>query len=178
MATRWNFKGAKNLERMFGGDRNLRELMLLIGALYMGDMHARYVRASRTPGNPWKDLADSTKRRRRKGTGEGVVSFAILRDLGLLLNALAPRGIRHGPGGQLRMITRTTVRAGYSQSARHPDTDFTYAELANVHQQGNSKLPARPIFVEPSPEASERMRRVIRQTIERVGDMGRKRRRR
>ncbi len=67
----------------------LRNGLRQAGAIYLGAMRQRYVRAARGDGT-WQPLAASTIAGRRKGKGSG--SPEILRDTGLLLNSLTLGG--------------------------------------------------------------------------------------
>lgn len=177
---RWDLPGLENLSRFFGvmPDREYKRLLRQLGAIYLGFIRRRYAKYSRGGGN-WAPLADSTIRSRRKGGRRGQARSkvnarktggpaAILRDTGLLFNALKVSGIKPSRGGQLRMKGRS-VRAGFDENIRHPDTEFSYAELADIHQNGTNAIPARPIFVEPDEKTKRIMRRTIKAAIKRIG---------
>jgi len=159
MGVRFDLTGLKNLRRHSRAQSGpFRRMWKQIGAIYLGFIRRRFTAFSRGGGD-WADLAPSTKRGRRKakrGT-TGARRFAILRDTSLLVNALAVGA----PGGLLERHGRG-IRVGFS-NRKHPDSDFTFADLADTHQRGNpsGNLPARPILVEPD----ERTKRTMRRTI-------------
>jgi len=157
---KWNMRGIKKLRRMLGGDQYLAKAMTAAGRLYLEFTHKRFRRYSRGGGD-WKGLADSTIRQRRK-EGKGA---AILVDTALLVSAIQPGA----SGSQLRMISPTVVRAGYSETTKHPGTNMTFAKLARIHQRGNNNLPARKIFVMPDEPTKKRMMSVVGKAIEKRG---------
>jgi hypothetical protein len=173
MAVRFELDGLNNLRRHSRAQSGpYRRMWKQIGAIMLGFWRRRYNLFSKGGGD-WKDLAPSTKRGRQKAKrgAKGPRRFAILVDTGLLQNALAigsPGSLleRHGRG----------IRVGFS-NRKHPDTDFTFADLADTHQHGNpaGNLPARPILVEPDERTKRTLRRVISATIPKAAGKPRRR---
>ena len=158
---KWDMRGIKKLRRMAkGNDPAVKGLLMDIGKLYLNAMVKRYRKYSKGGGD-WAPLDPKTIKRRRGG-GKGV---ATLVDTGLLISALAPGA----NGNQLRKIAPMVVRAGYSESTKHAKTGMTFAKLAEIHQNGNKDLPARPILVEPDDKTKRRMLLLIGKVIEKVG---------
>jgi len=156
MGVRFDLTGLKNLRRHSRGQTGpFRRMWKQIGAQYLGFVRRRFIAFSKGGGD-WADLAPSTKRQRRHGKGRGR-AYAILRDTGLMVNALA----LGAPGSMLERHGRG-IRVGFS-NRKHPESDFTFQDLADTHQRGNpsGNLPARPILVEPD----ERTKRTMRRTI-------------
>ena len=117
------------------GPMILQGAMEHVGRIYLGDMGKRFDRLS-AGGPGWAPLAASTlaqKRTKRK-----------LYETGGLRRSLNPGS----PHNVLRATPRT-VRAATS----HP--------LAKIHHYGTADIPARPIMVQPSPEARRRMNQAI-----------------
>jgi len=163
MGVRFELDGLKNLQRHTRAQSGpYNRMWKQIGAIMLGFWRRRYERFSKGGGD-WKDLAPSTKRGRQKAKrgSKGQRRFAILRDKGLLLNALAV-----GSGGSVLERRGRGIRVGFS-NRKHPESDFTLADLADTHQRGNpaGNLPARPILVEPDARTIRTLRRVISATI-------------
>ena len=171
-------RGIKKLRRMAKGqDPAVPNLLTDIGNLYLAAMVKRYKKFSKGGGH-WHKLDAETvkrkgnkknkKRKRQKVTVNQKKTggpTAILVDNGLMIQALAPGG----NGQQVRRIGPMVVRAGYSESKKHAGTNMTFAKLAEIHQNGNKDLPARPILVEPDDATKRRMLLLIGKVIEKVG---------
>lgn len=104
-------------------------------------------------GGEWEPLALSTlraraRKARRSGTKRGrrasakTVRATIMQDTGRLVGALEPGA----PGNEITVKDKSVVAALKQQGH---STGLTFAKLAEYHADGNSKLPARPLFVEP-----------------------------
>ena len=150
------------------------------GFLYLGYIRRLFIKNSRG-GGEWADLAPSTKRSRRGGRrrktksrrartkttsrGTGKV-FRILRNTGILQKAMSIGG-----AGNLHTRIRGGIRVGFSDTVKHPDTDFSMAKLAATHDQGNpkGKLPQRIILQEPNGSLSSRMKRVVQKAMNEIG---------
>lgn len=143
-------------------------------------------------GGDWQKLAASTIKKRRKGavanvlklrqvleakvkrdpqavTGGGQVS--ILRDTGLLFNALAP--IFAGAPGAIEELIKFGIRCGYGGPQRHAliksRSPATIADIANFHQVGNlPKLPKREIIVPPPATLITTMADDMQKALEKV----------
>lgn len=115
-----------------------RELQLLAGMVALSLIKDNFITLSDggtgVDGTRWAPLAESTKRKRRKGPGKGEPQ--ILRDTGLLLNSLSP-GVS-GPG-QAVQILRTEPGAVIVGTNR---------KGAKWHMVGGKHLPKRRLWPE------------------------------
>lgn len=158
--------------------RSIEDFFKQWGRRYLGEMRKRYDAASRSPGNPWEDLAESTKKGRmvsraeqRAGRvggqrrGRGVRrrakmpiakrGFAILKDTGILFNALSV-----GKYGNLfRKITRGQ-QVGFSSDS-HDSGSATMGKIAQYHQEGGNGLPKREILVKQSTQLDHWIKRAL-----------------
>ncbi len=121
----------------------IRDAFKQWGWRYRGFVQERFDRFSKGGGD-WPGLAASTKAGRR---GK---KYTILRNLGLLFNALDPT-FRHAPGAVEKHVPFGVV-VGYGGPHRHPGGAATIADIANFHQTGRPNLPQRKIIVRPSPQ--------------------------
>ena len=168
-----DLSGLKRFQRVIEEDLRrrangpIRRAIRQWGARYRSFAQQRFVTFSRGGGD-WKDLADSTKARRRAGRkgkrtkkgrkgveGAATGTFAILRDTGTLLAALAP--VFSSKPGQLQQDIPFGVRVGYGGPGRHPRGKVTIADIASFHQEGFGNLPARKIIVPPDAPTMDRM---------------------
>ncbi len=160
------------------------------GSYYLAAIRKRFTKASRTPGHPWKDLAESTKKGRRKSAAEqrrtkrvktrtgrlrrktrrrtptAQRTFAILKNIGILFNALSI-----GSPGNLFRVVDFGIHVGFSAQGKHPDGKATIAEIATYHQEGGrgkSKLPQRKILVEPRTSVKRQMSKALDKAIIRI----------
>lgn len=123
----------------------------------------------------WASLAPATiaqrrsgKRRKKKrhkpGTaktttrgGATARTVTILRDTGVLYNALSIRG----PGNKTVRIANGIV-FGFHDRVPHPSgTGMSIAKLAKLHDGGGPNLPARPILIDPSPKLLHQMEKDV-----------------
>lgn len=111
---------------------------------YRGFVQRRFDQYSKGGGN-WPPLAPSTIARRKKGSGKGKV--AILRDTGLLFNALAP--VFQNSPGSLEEYEGLSVLVGYGGASSHGNSSKTIADIAAFHDLGNG-VPKRQIIVVPN----------------------------
>lgn len=122
----WDFGPLKKFEAQIradlrrSGNGPVRRAIRQWGHRYLAFTRERYVRNSRG-GGEWKPLAESTKRRRRSGRGSG--SPAILRDTRHAVWGVVPRGTRESVqrprqrrGGRLRARTSP---GGQGHDRRH-----------------------------------------------------------
>lgn len=132
------------------GNGPIRRAMRQWAARYRGFAQQRFDKFSKGGGD-WPPLAESTKKRRRKarkGRKKGAVrSFSLLRDTGLMFNALDTPWTRKP--GALQKDIPFGVRAGYGGPAKHPGGKATIADIAGFHQAGKGRLPKREIIVVP-----------------------------
>jgi len=158
----WDLRGLKGLRRTLnsGNDPDYKQMLQAVGTVYLQYLHRRYLAASRSPGNPWKDIAPATKRRRRKGKGLGTPS--ILVDTGMLRMGLTP-----GAPGNLLKVMSKKVRCGYANTSH--SKGMTFAKLADIHHFGKGHNPPRTIFVEPDDATARRMKSAIATGIQRIG---------
>lgn len=138
--------------------------------MYRSFIQLRYDRFSKGGGN-WKPLSKATlAARRRKGTrrrkkfkagASTSLSMrpAILRDTGVMFNALSPE-FRRRPG-QLQKQLPSAILVGYGGPHRHPGGKATIADIASFHQTGEGRLPKREIIVDPDRETLDDMAKVV-----------------
>lgn len=150
----------KQLDGMSGtGSQAMAELRTRWAARYSASMRRRFA-ANSTGAGGWPPLAVSTLKARRTGKAKkrGSVQFgrgkdgktklvfgvkaAILRDTGLLFNAL---NIYSG-GNKIDPIDGG-IAFGFSDVPH--DTKLSIAKLAAIHHAGTEHIPARPILVAP-----------------------------
>jgi len=89
---------------------------------------------------------------------------SILRDKGLLFNAVAPQF--EGAPGAIQQDIPFGVRVGYGGPGRHPDGTATIADIARFHQEGGPHLPVRKIIVPPGEAALRKMNEVMQAAID------------
>lgn len=157
--------GAKKLVRgLKHGSGHIDRALKQIGIYYLGFTKRRFYQYSRGGGD-WEPLAESTLRQRR-GSGKGA---AILRDTGLLFNAIGNSG-RPKAGAQLQKKGKK-IRVGWDERTQHRYAQMTFAELADIHQRGRGNVPARKLLVEPDSQTKQRMRRALSRAVEKQGQM-------
>jgi phage gpG-like protein len=130
----------------------LRDGLVAAGAIYLGSMRERYVRAARGDGT-WLPLAPSTIAGRRKGKGSGG-KVEILRDTGILLNSLSL-----GANGNVQQMIDRGIEVG------------TVIRYAKHHQYGGTtpgRPPQRKILVAPDQPTRERMRAPIQRAVAKI----------
>lgn len=129
----------------------MRDGLVQAGAIYLGSMRERYVRAARGDGT-WKPLAPSTIARRRKGKRKGG-TVEILRDTGLQLNSLSI-------GGPYNIAA--PIQGGMAFG--------TAVFYAKHHQE--PKVPGRPpqrtILVQPDGPTRSAMQKVLQDAANRA----------
>lgn len=128
-------------------------------ARYRSFVQLRFDKYSKGGGS-WPPLKPATIARRRKparGTKKGAARVvSILRDTGLLFNALSPR-LASAPGA-LQEDLSDGILVGYGGAHRHSTGGkATIADIASFHQKGGGRLPARPIIVSPDERTVELM---------------------
>lgn len=110
----------------------------------------------------WAPLAPSTIRGRR-GSRKGA---KILRDTGTLINASQIGAV----GNVAKEARGATVEFGFG-GGKHSDSGLTIGELAEIHHEGTSTIPARPILVEPDSDTLRGMRNDLKRALRRVGKL-------
>lgn len=152
-------------------------------ARYRSFAQERFDKYSRGNGD-WAPLALSTIKGRRKGkkskktttardTKNGTLvvvpgSYSILRDTGLLFNALAPE-FKNAPG-QFEKEGDLSIDVGFGGPAAHGNGILTVADIAAIHQVGGKNLPARPIIVKPSDAVVSAMTGDARRAIKKLSN--------
>jgi len=130
-------------------------------AMYSSYVRQQFQRNSRG-GGEWPDLAESTKRARakkkaakRKLKGANITErkFAILRDSGILFNALSI-----GVSGNYAKIMKDGVQYGFAP-VQHGSDSATIQEIATFHDEGgkNGRPPKREILKVPTPQLANAM---------------------
>lgn len=171
--------GAKRLVTGISGAR-LRPVFELWVRRYSAQIRREFVVNSRG-GGAWPDLSEYTKRMRARkaaakkqvvnGEGgkkkivkaSGTRRFAILRDTGLLLNALTI-----GASGNLIKYTDDSVTFGLAK-VKHGDDRVTIQDIAAYHNEGGKRLPKRQILNEPTSQTREAMMSDLRRLINGLG---------
>jgi hypothetical protein len=131
------------------------------GRIALGFLKQRFVRYARGGGD-WKPLQKATLRRRRQGQGSGRAE--ILRDTGILINALDV-----GAPGNLCQRTQTGIRVGFGGAARHPGGKATIRDIAVFHDQGEGHNPQRQIIAEPDAATQQAMAAQYAQALDELG---------
>ncbi len=147
-----------------------------VGALYLTFTRRRFIRMSR---GGWKPLKASTIKARRGGkrratrspqartkttTRGSAANVSILRDTGILLNALTI----DAPGNLFRGI-RGGIRVGFGGPARHPEGKATIRDIAVAHDEGRGRLPKRQILARPDTQTVSQMQGRVKVAIQRLG---------
>ena len=142
---KWDWTGAEQLERAFSGGAAADALLRDVAVVYLAYLKRRYETQSRG-GGEWPDLAPSTLTRKRYGKKKGAKAenARILRNLGLLLNALNIGAA----GNAARQTGPTRYEFGFAD-APHGAGGPPYRQLAIWHDQGTSRMPQRQILVLP-----------------------------
>lgn len=144
------FAAAVSADLRLTGNGPVRRAMRQWAARYRSFAQQRFDVYSKGGGD-WAPLKESTKRRRRKarkGRIRGATrSFSILRDTGLMFQALNPVWSRK-PGALQKDIS-FGVRVGYGGSAKHPGGKASIADIARFHDTGAGNLPKRLIIDSP-----------------------------
>jgi len=150
------------------GNGPIRAAFKQWAARYRAFLQERFASYSRGGGD-WPDLAESTKRQRRKGKGKsGVVVFAILRNFGYLFAALTPNFT--GRPGALQQNIPYGIRVGFGGPGKHPKGNATIADIASFHQQGGKFLPVRQIIVDPPEQVIFAMRGDMQNALIKLAD--------
>lgn len=162
MRQQWNWSGAEKLRAALRGGANMDELLRDVATIYLAYLHRRYVQQSR--GGEWAPLAPATLSRRRVGrrAGASASNVAILRDRGLLLNALNVGA----SGNLLRQTGQRSVRFGFGE-AKHDGDGPSFQQLAAWHDSGTSRMPARRILVLPDERTARVILRAMRHFVQR-----------
>lgn len=137
------------------------------GVRYRAAMQTRYNRFSRGGGN-WPTLAASTLRGRRgpRRGAQGPRRVSILRDTGLLFNALDPQ---FSPGrGAIQEDVPFGVTVGFGGPAKYPEGRASIADVAAFHQNGGRRLPKREILVAPDTRTTQLMGQDMQRGIDRA----------
>jgi hypothetical protein len=90
-------------------------------------------------------------------------NVAILRNTGVLFGALTV-----GAAGNVREDIRNGIRVGIGGPASHSGGKLTIGQLAAMHNNGEGRLPRRPIIVQPSPDTARRMVQVMTEGMRRA----------
>lgn len=144
------FAAAISADLRLKGNGPVRRAMREWAARYRSFAQLRFDRFSKGGGD-WAPLKESTKRRRRKarkGRLKGATrTFSILRDTGLMFQALNPTWDRKP--GALQQDISFGVRVGYGGASKHPGGKATIADIAGFHDTGAGNLPKRLIIDNP-----------------------------
>lgn len=151
-SVKWDLTGLNNLKRIASGGTHTRQAMDIIGTLYLGFVRRRF-QGNSTGGGDWPPLDPQTIKRKN--------SVVVLKDTGLLFNALTP-GAR---GNLKRLKNNKAVRVGYSNATHESGGSVTFQQLAAFHDEGTGDLPKREIFVEPDEPTKERMRTALKHMV-------------
>ena len=172
--------GAIIREGMRGRSGPIHDMFKQWGARYLTFVRKRYIRNA-SGGGDWQKLAASTmksrrggkrrktrsKRARTKTTTRGSAKrVQILRDTGLLLNALTLN-----MPGNLNTRIENGLRVGFGGPAKHgKGGKATIADIAGFHNAGNRKrgLPKRQIIVDPDPRTKSAMKRDAKRAVQQV----------
>lgn len=133
--------GLSGLIHIFKPGAALKAIYKQWATLYLSFIRRRYNDLSRT-GGEWPPLHPKTIERKN--------SSIILKDLGILFNALFP-----GAAGNVFKIGNDGAIVGISGGS-HGDGS-TIGNIALAHQTGAGNLPRREIFVVPDPKTIDRM---------------------
>lgn len=150
--------------------------------IYLGFSKERFDRLSKSGGGgEWDPLEESTIRQRRHGkggqrgakamrraaaTGGGQVS--ILRDTYTLYRALEPS--IHAVG-RWEHVYPSGIEVGIGGADSHPGGEgLTIGRLAEIHQEGQGRVPARPLLVEPNAATIRLMEREAALAVKQVID--------
>lgn len=186
---------AKQLE---GGYGPINDALKLWAVRYRSFAQQRFDLYSKGGGD-WQELNEKTIERRRKGTATNRAKLkeiwnakvslhapkdsqansaggqpSILRDAGLLFNALAPAFV--GAPGAIQQRIKFGIRVGYGGPQRHAvDATSkgmaTIADIASFHQKGNlPHLPQRQIIVDPPLPVIEKMALDMQRAIEKMAE--------
>jgi len=187
------FKGIV-VEQLTGGYGPINDALKLWGVRYRSWAQQRFNAFSKGGGD-WKPLADSTIAKRRRGTKSNQQKLkeiwsarvalhkkdsktadvlggqvSILRDTGLLFNALSPMFV--GAPGALERRIKFGIRVGYGGPQKHTlgvKGAATIADIASFHQKGHlPHLPKREIIVNPPMQVVDMMALDIERAIERI----------
>ena len=143
-----------------GAPGPINDLFTLMGEQYLAFAQRRFNAFSRGGGR-WPPLQASTKAARRKAAKGGAAkrTFSILRDTGMLYNALG----RGHPGNTFKRV-RGGIVVGIGETDPHQGGKaLTMARLAQFHNFGMGSNPEREIVPH---ELDERTRLVIRKGVE------------
>lgn len=167
---KFSLPGADRLARRLSPDA-LRAVLKLWVLRYSAQIRREFAQNSRG-GGAWRDLAESTKRARsRKAAARvqieggsakrtrGARRFAILRDTGLLYNALTV-----GAGGNLVEYGSAEVKFGFAP-VRHGSDRVTIQAIAAAHDVGGGRLPKRQILNEPTSQTRDAMMGDLRRHV-------------
>jgi hypothetical protein len=101
----------------------------------------------------------------RRGA-QGPRRVSLLRDTGLLFNALDPQ---FSPGkGAIQQDVPFGLTVGFGGPAKHPQGRATIADVAGFHQTGTPKMPKRQILVEPDTRTTQLMGQDMQRGIDRA----------
>jgi len=140
------------------GSGPLGQSLDVAAAVYMGFIQERFSRYSRGGGD-WPPLAESTKRRRRKGSRvQGAARAARSAEVGRQLGQTTQDGILFDTG----QLFASLGDQGY-QVADIPAGVFvgTPIKHALYHQEGAGRLPQREIFVDPDPTTRDAIQDIL-----------------
>lgn len=129
--------------------------------VYMGFIRRRFSAASGSPGNPWPDLAPSTKYERlRRGVGGFKRTKGITRQDRLRAAASVQLPILYDSGSLYSSFVPGEL--GYAEFWWPGGVSFGSAiPYAAYHQYGTRRMPARPIIVPPTDDVLESIKRSI-----------------
>ena len=83
-----------------------------------------------------------------------------------LFHALSP--VFKGQPGSLEKSVKGGIRVGYGGPGEHPQAPMSVTRLAQIHQKGNARLPARVIVVPPNAKVLKGMAKDTEKTLEKI----------
>lgn len=133
--------------------------------VYLAAMQARYIEQAMGAGE-WAELAEETQKERAEQGFDPTRPILIRTHA--LFNALFPTR----PGNIFEVLP-DRVRAGIGGNEIHPGYEpyggspgtLTFGEIASLHQSGTSRMPARPILVEPETQTIDAMHAAVTKAV-------------
>jgi hypothetical protein len=123
-------------------------------------------------GNKNRTRTSTARDTRRGGIivsagGELMATVTILRDTGMLFNALDPN-VEGRPGALSRDVP-FGIEVGYGGPGRYPGGGPSISDIASFHNEGGGRLPKREIIVAPSEQVIEAMEKDMDRAIAQLG---------
>lgn len=148
--------------RTYGGNNQIRTALSQMAVDFRGFLHARFLRNSKG-GGAWPGPAASTRRGRQRPSSRyrGPLN-SVLIDTGTLLDSVQPDFVR--APGQFEQRTNSGVSVGI-RGGSHPGGG-SVGRLAEYHQFGTNRIPARPIIVAPDRVTLSKMANTLRKGVD------------